>query len=73
MGEEWVCSFSQHSRRPEAPLGQRPSREAAQHVAEQHAHAHRCQPLGPWIQAESTWFLETTCGTYIVARAPAEL
>jgi len=73
MGEEWVCSFTRRSTEPEEPLGQRPSCEAAQQVAEQHAHAHRCQLLGPWIQAESAWFLETTCGTSIVARAPAAL
>ena len=67
MGGEWGCSFSRRSTGPEAPLGWRPSAEAAKQLAEQHADAHQCRPLGPWIQAERAWFLETTCGSYVVA------
>ena len=70
MGGEWLCSFSRLSTEPEALLGRLPSVDEAKQLAEQHAHAHQCQPRGAWVQAESAWFLEATCGTYIVARAP---
>ena len=73
MGGEWRCSFSRRSMELEELLGSQPSAEAAKQMAEQHAQAHQCQPLGSWIQAESAWFLETTCGSYIVARPPAAL
>jgi hypothetical protein len=71
MGGKWACSFSRRGMEPEEPLGWQPSAEVAKEVAEQHAQAHQCQPLGPWIQAESAWFLVTSCSTYVVARAPA--
>ena len=71
MGGEWACSFSRGGTAPEEPLGRRPSAAAARRVAEQHADAHQCRPLGPWIRAESAWFLETTSGTYVVARSRA--
>jgi hypothetical protein len=71
MGGEWACSFSRLSAAPEAPLGSQPSAAAAKHFAEQDARAHRREPVGSWIQAERVWFLETSDGTYIVARQPA--
>ena len=67
MGGEWACSFSRHGTEPEEPLGTRPSAETARGLAEQHARAHQGQVLGPWIQAEGAWFLETTVGTYVIA------
>jgi len=71
MAGEWACSFGRLSTAPEAPLGCQPSAAAAKHFAEQDARAHRREPVGSWIQAESVWFLETSDGTYIVARQRA--
>jgi hypothetical protein len=71
MGGEWACAFSRHGTEREERLGSRLSAEAARHVAEQHAQTYQCQLLGPWIQAERAWFLETTCGTYIIAPSSA--
>ena len=52
MGGEWLCSFSRRSMELEELLGSQPSAEAAKQMAEQHAQAHQCQPVGPWIQVE---------------------